>query len=99
MRRRGLREVDLPEIDDFEELGTMVAENILEYFEREKRQAVTEATAKATATLVVRQARRKFGTLDAATQKRLEAADEATLLRCADRILTARDVHDLFGDD
>ena len=48
------------------------------------------------ATVLLRQAKTKFGALDDLTRRRIESADEDTLLRIADRILTAQSPADLF---
>ncbi len=41
----------------------------------------------------------KFGALDKAVQERIDRADSETLLRWADRVLTALSLSDVFGGD
>ena len=41
----------------------------------------------------------KLGLFDDAVQERIEKADSETLLRWADRVLTADNLSDVFGDD
>ncbi len=87
--RKGIFGIEVPvEVDDLGELRAMLTENMLEWGEKQKQQGE--------AAVVLRQAERKFGRLDAGTRRRIETADADEILRWADRILTARRLPDIF---
>ena len=90
-------------VDDSEELSTMLVENMQEYVRKQVHQGWLDGEAKGQlkgqSALLLRQAKAKFGSLDAATVRRIEGADEQTMLRLADRLLTAPTLKALFEED
>ena len=93
----GGQELELPEeARIWTGSDTMLAESLREWKVGYLEEGRKEGRAKGQAELVVRLARQRFGRVDDATRRRIEAADEEALLRCADRILTARKLSDLF---
>jgi hypothetical protein len=75
-----------------EEVETMLAENLTAWRDRvrEEGQVVGEAT------MLTRLLQLKFGSLDDAAREHIAAADAETLLRWADRVLTAKCLSDIF---
>jgi hypothetical protein len=103
LRREGFEGMEIPdEITNFGDFGNMLAENMLSWAEKKVREGVREGKKKGRtageAAMLLRLAEGRFGPLDNGTRSRIETANEETLLRCADRILTARRLPDIFGD-
>lgn len=62
------------------------------------KKGLKQGRAEGRAEMLLRQLRAKFGKVPARTTTRVKAADEATLDRWAERILTARTVAETLGD-
>ncbi len=80
--------MDIPGLEDLEEIKTMLAESVMEWTEQWKQEGE--------ATLLLRQAKRKFGRLPKNTRARIEKADEDQLLEWGERILTAETLDEVF---
>ena len=61
------------------------------------RKGRRERTTNGETTILSRQLEKKFGRLPAEYVVRLKAADEKNLLNWADRILTAKSLHEVFS--
>jgi len=79
---------EIPEIENLQEVRTMLAERVQEWTKQWKQEGE--------AGLLMRQLERKFGPLDAAVRTRLERADSERLLEWAERVLTAERLEDVF---
>lgn len=79
----------------------MLEENVKkwmrEWEEKGFRAGVASGTQRGEADLLLRQADRKFGGLDATQRARIESADAEQLLEWGERLLTARRPEDLFA--
>ena len=99
--------VPLPEIADLLEIETMLAERVVEWTKTWEQQGIEtgrlqgrlEGRLEGEQSLLVRQLRKRFGPLDAATEARLQAASTAEIERWAERILEARQLADVFTEE
>ncbi len=73
----------------------MLAESLMEWRDRVKKEGQVEGEA----LVLTRLLQLKFGSLDDGSRQRIAEADSKTLLRWADRILTAEKFSEVFGDD
>ena len=99
------------DVSDPEEIKNMLAENLMEWRERVRNEGRNEGREEGLekgreegqlageALILTRQIQLKFGPLDEATEKRIAEADSETLLRWADRVLTAEKLSDVFKED
>ncbi len=70
----------------------MLAENLMDWRDRVRQEGRLEGETG----ILTRQMLKKFGSLDDATRQKIAEADSKTLLRWADRILTATKLPDIF---
>jgi hypothetical protein len=91
------------DVSDPEEIKNMLAANLMEWRDRVRNEGMEEGIEKGQlkgeALVVSRQIQLKYGPLDEATKKRIAEADSDTLLRWADRVLTAEQLSDVFQED
>ena len=92
--RLGLAD-EVQDVTDPEEIKNMLAANLMEWRNRVHKEGRLEGEA----LVVSRQLQLKYGDLDESTQKRIAEADSETLLRWADRVLTAEQLSDVFSED
>jgi hypothetical protein len=85
--------VRIPEVQDLQEVETMLAERVKEWTEQWRREGRQQGHVE----LLRRQLERRFGPLPARYETRLESADADTVLEWGERILTAQTVDDVFG--
>jgi predicted transposase/invertase (TIGR01784 family) len=85
--------VEFPQLNDLQEIRTMLAERATDWTQTWKQQGRQEGLAegiqKGEAALLLRQLEVRFGPLSEADRARLMEADADTLLRWGERILTA----------
>ncbi len=93
--RLGIAGDEIDELNDPEEVETMLAENLMEWRDRVRE----EGRLAGEALILTRQLQLKFGPLGDATVQRIAETDSETLLRCADRVLTATSLSEVFDDD
>lgn len=86
--------VVLSEINDLQEMQSMLAERVLEWTEEWKQQGLQQGEA----LLLRRLLERKFGSLDPVVLARLEQADPDLLLRWGERVLTAATLAEVFAE-
>jgi len=85
----------------------MLAERVVEWTKTWQQQGIEtgrlqgrlEGRLEGEQSLLVRQLRKRFGPLDAATEARLQAASTAEIERWAERILEARQLADVFTEE
>ncbi len=100
--RRRLKGIRLPEIEELEEIETMLAEKEPTWTEMWERQGLEkgleQGRREGESTILLRQLEGRFGPLDDHTRSRVAAADSQRLLEWGDRILTAERLENVFGD-
>ena len=98
--------VELPLINELQEVETMLAERAKEWtkqwweggVEQGMQQGMQQGVQQGEVAVLLRQIKRKYGpTVAAAFQQRVEQADAETLLVWSERILTAESIDDIFG--
>jgi hypothetical protein len=106
---------EIENVTDPEEIKNMLAANLLEWRDRVHEEGRKEGHEEGRkegheegrkegqleggALVVSHLIQLKYGALDESTQKRITEADSKTLLRWADRVLTAERLSDVFLDD
>jgi hypothetical protein len=83
---------EIPEIENLQEVRTMLAERVQEWTKQWKQEGRQEGEAG----VLMRLLERKFGPLDAAVRSRIAQADSETLLEWSERVLTAERLEDVF---
>ena len=100
--RLGLAD-EAQDVTDPEEIKNMLAANLMEWRERVREEGRKEGHKEGQlvgeALVVSHLIQLKYGDLDEPTHKRIAEADSETLLRWADRVLTAEQMADVFHDD
>jgi hypothetical protein len=103
--------IDVANLDEFQEVQSMLAERVIEWTEEWKRQGLEqgrqeglrqgwqERRQESEATMLLRLLERRCGFLDEMSRRWIQAANAETLLDWGDRLLTARSLADVFGDD
>lgn len=101
--------VTFDEIQDLQEVQSMLAERVKEWTREWKQQGIEEGRlegrqegrlegqVEGEAKMLLRQLERRFGPIDEAIQNRIHSADAETLLIWGDRILNAQSIEDVFG--
>ena len=90
--------VELPQINELQEVETMLAERAKEWTKQWWEGGVEQGMQQGEVAVLLRQIKRKYGpTVAAAFQQRVEQADAETLLVWSERILTAESIDDIFG--
>ena len=87
------------DVRDPEEIKNMLAANLMEWRDRVREEGREEGQLQGEALILSRQIQLKYGPLDEPTKKRIAEADSETLLRWADRVLTAEQLSDVFKED
>jgi predicted transposase/invertase (TIGR01784 family) len=98
--------VEIPELQDLQEVESMLAERVKEWTEQWKQEGLeqgleqgrAEGRAEGGAALLVLQLELKFGRLLGEHRARVEAADTETLLKWGERLLRVERLEDVFGD-
>ena len=96
--------VEFSNLNDLQEVQSMLAERVIEWTEEWKRQGaekgrqegLEEGLQKGEATLLSRMLELRFGPLSEGNRAKVRAADADTLLRWGERILTAATVEEVF---
>ncbi len=98
------------EIEDIQEVQSMLAERVKEWTTTWKQQGIEEGIQEGIqkgrlegrlegeAELLLRQMSRRFGAVDEATHNRIKTADADTLLIWGERILFAQSIEEVFRD-
>ena len=92
--RFGLSQEEVSATLTLEELDTMLAESI----DRWNREIREEGRQEGEARMLLRQLRLKFGSLEPEIEERVRSADADRLLGWSERILTAKNLQDVFLD-
>jgi hypothetical protein len=79
---------EIPELENLQEVRTMLAERVQEWTRQWEQQGVAK--------VLTRQIERKFGPLDPAVRTRIAQADSERLLEWSERVLTAERLEDVF---
>ncbi len=82
-------------IPETEDVVATLAESLLE---QGRNEGLTKGIARGQRGLLLRLLERKFGCVDTSVIKRLDAADEATLLSYAERVISASALAEVFED-
>jgi predicted transposase YdaD len=94
----GIKEQDIPEVFGVEDFASMLDQQVEDWsrvlLERGERKGRQEGEAR----LLLRQLGEKFGAVDAGSVERVREADAERLLEWGARLITARHLHDVFGD-
>jgi flagellar biosynthesis/type III secretory pathway protein FliH len=102
-------DIDIPEIENLQEARTMLAERVKDWkkqWQEEARKEGEEEGRKAgemegrkagESTILVKQLTRKFGAMNAETERRIADASSDQLQNWAERILTADNIDEVFG--
>lgn len=94
--------VEFEQLNDLQEVRSMLAERVIEWTEEWKRQGLEqgrqEGRQEGEAALLVRQMDRRFGPLSAEARRRIAEADAETLLVWGERLLEAKTLADIWGD-
>ena len=96
--------VEFSNLNDLQEVQSMLAERVIEWTEEWKRQGaekgrqegMEEGLQKGEASLLLRQLELRFGTLSESDRTRVWSADSDILLRWGERILTAATAEEVF---
>ncbi len=112
--RLGITGAEIEKLNDPEEVETMLAPNLMEWRDRVReegredgrkegredgrKEGLEKGQLAGEALILARQLQLKFGPLDDATDQRIADCDSGTLLRCADRVLTATSLSEVFDD-
>ena len=96
--------VEFGNLNDLQEVQSMLAERVIEWTEEWKRQGaekgrqegMEEGLQKGEASLLLRQLELRFGTLSESDRTRVWSADSDILLRWGERILTAATAEEVF---
>ncbi len=102
--------VRFSEIQDLQEVQSMLAERVKEWTKDWKQQGIEEGRQEGLqqgrqegrqegeAELLLRQIERRFGGIDETVRARVRSADSQTLLTWGERILVAQTIEQVFGD-
>jgi hypothetical protein len=95
---RVMPQEQIPELNELEEVETMLAERVTEWTQKWKMEGRKEGRMEGQASLLARQIAKRFGPqlVDAALWERLHSATPEQLDRWADRILDATSMDDVF---
>ena len=88
--------VELGNINDLQEVQSMLAERVTEWTEEWKRQGIEEGRQKGEAALLLRLLELRFGPLNETSGARVRRADAETLLRWGEKVLTAASLEEIF---
>jgi hypothetical protein len=75
----------------------MLAERVKDWKKQWQEEAQKEGEKEGESKIFVKLLARKFGTIDAETQRRIGQADSEQLVAWAERILTADTIDEVFG--
>ncbi|MCY2987371.1 MAG: DUF4351 domain-containing protein [Planctomycetota bacterium] len=94
---RWLSGVKIPELENLQEVRTMLAERAEQWTRQWKEEGRQEGRQGGEAGLLLRQLERKFGPLEAVVRERITRADAERLLVWGERVLTADRLEDVIG--
>jgi predicted transposase YdaD len=98
----GIQEQDIPEVFGVEEFARMLDQQVEDWsrmlLERGEQKGRQEGRQEGEARLLLRQLAIKFGTVDSGSEERVREADAERLLEWGARLITARELRDVFGD-
>jgi hypothetical protein len=89
---RRMPDAEVPELEDLQEVRTMLAERVKEW----ERQWWQGGKQEGVAAVLLRQLERKFGPLDATMREHIAQADTDRLLAWSERVLTAERLEDVL---
>ena len=89
--------VEVPELENLQEVRTMLAERVKEWTQQWREEGRQEGRQEGEAGLLLRLLERKFGPLEAVVRERITGADAERLLVWGDRVLTADRLEDVIG--
>ena len=87
-----------PSIEELDEVKTMLAERVKEWNRESMERGIQKGMQKGALNLLTRLLETKFGSIGPKVMKRLEQADDQQLLNWSERILTAGNLSDIFGN-
>lgn len=93
---RQMPEAEVPELEDLQEVRSMLAERVKEWERQWMRKGLQEGRQEVGAEFLLRLLDRKFGPLDAGIRQRIAQADTERLLEWGERVLTAERVEDVL---
>ena len=88
--------VEFSNLNDLQEVQSMLAERVIEWTEEWKRQGVEKGRQEGEAILLLRMLELRFGPLSEGNRAKVRAADADTLLRWGERMLTAATAEEVF---
>ena len=99
-------DISIPEINDLEEVNTMLAERVEQWVEQWKKEGLEQGMEQGiilgehrwAVAAITRQLNQKFGPLDQTTLNRIDSASSEQLLRCSQRLLSADTLQAVFDD-
>jgi flagellar biosynthesis/type III secretory pathway protein FliH len=89
--------VALPEIENLQEVKTMLAERVQEWTRQWWEEGRQEGRQQGEAAILLRQLERKFGPLGANVRERITRADAERLLVWSERVLTATSLEEVLA--
>jgi hypothetical protein len=95
---RRMPQVEFPEVENLQEVRTLLAERVKEWSERWRAEGRAEGQREGEAQLLLRLLTRKFGPLDPATCRKIAEADAELLLTWGERLLNADRLEGVFAD-
>jgi hypothetical protein len=96
--------VEIPETESLEDAQTMLRQRVIEWDRRVEelkeaglREGLQEGRQEGHREFLLRQMARKFGTVDRATRRRIEDAEDRQLFAWGENLLTAETLEDVFA--
>ena len=89
--------VEITEIQDIQEVKSMLAERVKEWTREWENQGLQKGLQKGGAALLLKQMERKFGAVDETVRQQIAAATSNQLEQWGERILTAMTLEEMFG--
>ncbi len=96
--RRRLQGIRLSDMQELEEIETMLADEAPTWTEMWEQQGREQGRQEGESTMLLRQLERRFGPLDEHTRQRVESADAERLLEWGERFVDATTLSDVFAD-
>ena len=90
--------VDFENLNELQEVNSMLAERVIEWTEEWKQQGLQQGRQEGEASLLLRLMELRFGNVDDVIRKKLQAADAETLLHWGERLLNAASPEDVLTD-
>ena len=93
---RRMPEAEVPELENLQEVRTLLAERVKEWSEQWRDEGRQEGRQEGEAKLLMRLFERKFGPLEPTIRRRIAEADTDRLLAWGEQLLTADRLEDVF---